>query len=658
MNPFIDTLIRQDPDARADSLRQRYERNRSYFTRRHPALDNLLESVACPFSIDLNGRFLDIRDLRSNAHVEPSGRLDEFAKMLGDWFHDAWVELIDFEVLGNRKYPIHDQYLNAFRTALAAKFPGCGERYRAGTLSLKDIEDGTQRKASPPVAFLGIFSGMHIDYFLSRTELANVLLVEPEPERFELSCYFLDYQAIAERFGKLLLSVGSEPAGGAIRSFFDADRVTPFLWTRILPGYATSHTPGFIEAFRSLQRAGSKVFFPVDIELDGLANTWGNLKKDIPVLARRKKLSATSRIAIVASGPSLGRDIEWLAASADKLIIFAVHSAVPVLRKHGIRPDFQFSIEAKPESETTRGTLMREVPLIAYCHAHPSWSTAVQQILLVAEYAKPQVVEFLEPLRYSHPSTANMALALATHCDPQEIYLLGCDFGYRDAARHHAGDSLWEAAMGGDGEQPDDYVRDTGGERLEPNFAGCEKLLSQPFLRQAHQAVEDLLAATPWRGTVYNLSDGVRIKGAIPRHSAEILLADCGGKQNDCQRILSLFEPPSRGNVAKEYALSGADLLAKYLANILEALAMEEFSWQRLADLLDNRILDKRLGYFSYHERDWRMDIYNRLFHDLFRSWYQYFLFCETKSEAVLVYNEGMRLLQGVFDSLVWPESD
>ena len=649
------TRLRQtSAEERPAILSGLYEKNKAFFAKKHQGILDFLERTQCPYHFQLTEDFLDIIDDRTGECAHPQGQLDGLGEMLGDWLHDGWIDLIDFEILGNEKYPIHYQIIETFHSRLTDLLPAYFERFQQGRVNLKELPGVPDQRFSPPVIFLGIFHGLHIARYLARTSLVNCLLIEPEPERFEVSCYFLDYEEIEKRFGRLTLSIGPDYTSDALKNFFNFDRITPQMWTRVLPGYAGQQMAHFVEAIKSQQRAGTRIFYPVDFELQGIENTVENLRRGGIFLSKRPKLSKAARIAIVATGPSLNEDIAWLKRNQEKLVIFAVHSSVALLRQHGIVPDFQFSIETKAECEATRGTLYPQVPLVAYCRADTSWSEAVDILLLVSEQSKAQAVQFLVPLRHTHPSTTNLAFSFACFCLPRTIYLIGCDFGFKDQNQHHADGSLWKSREEQD-RSVSRYTKGNASTLVQANFSDSGYVQTQPFLNQARIAIEEMVADSHGLTEVVNVSDGVRVQGTRPLPTQKIKLKRYGEKKNDCQLIKAAFQAAEEGVNYQAFSMNGCQLLNKYLQNIIAALQLKEFSLLAFAKVLDE-VLDKRLGYFSYSSVDWRMDVYSRLLNDLLRTWYRVLLFCENQDEAQRVYAGGMEIFQELVRQLEWPE--
>ncbi|MCK5195077.1 MAG: hypothetical protein KAQ71_14800, partial [Desulfobulbaceae bacterium] len=199
--PFdiITRLRESSPEDRVAIIQETYDRNRQYFQKKHKSLHNFLEKTKCPYRIDLTQDFFNVVYEQTNELAHPEEGLDLYAEMLGGWVHEAWQDLFNFEVVGPLGHEKHLELIRSFDLPMSKLFPERQKLFEGGNVNLKPLNGG--RRFSPPVVFIGIFHGLHIAQYLQQTEVADALFIEPEPERFEVSCYFLDYEAIESQFG-------------------------------------------------------------------------------------------------------------------------------------------------------------------------------------------------------------------------------------------------------------------------------------------------------------------------------------------------------------------------------------------------------------------------------------------------------------------------
>ncbi len=649
----IEKLRQATPGQRAEIMQATYEKNLDFFRERHPLVLQHIRQHPCPYRIDMTETFLNIVHEESGELAHPAAGLDYFAEMMGDWIHNAWIDLFNFRVVTPEQYPRHSRPVAQLHEELVSAFPEYPARFAQRRINLKELEDG--RRFSPPVIFLGIFHGLHIAHFLSRTQVAFMLFVEPDAARFEVSCYFLDYRAIREEFGSFLLSIGEDSHTFPIQSFFSNFHVTRHMWVRVLPAYEYSRNPYMVESFKMYQTSLASVFFPIDWEIFGLEHAVANLKARLPLLSRRPYLSARARIAVVATGPSLDNDLQWLQQNRSRLIIFAVHSAVEPLRKHGIVPDFQFSLESvADEDEVAKVGLHPDVPLITYYKAPRAYIDAVEEPLLCGTHDKAAPVRFTLPLEQVAPSTTNLAFSFACLCRPREIYLLGCDFGYLSLDKDHAAGSMYKTGDGEGTDQAETYSRDMSQVLVEANFPERKLVQSTPFFTHARLAVEAALREFGQNIKVFNLSDGARVQGTRPRRSSDVRLSPYKTRNKDRKRIRRAFLPAEKGINWNPYRQSGEEIVAAMKEQLVSGLRLESFDWCRFSTVLDRTLQDilveKKEG-----EDDRRLDMFVRFLVDLLSTWYATVIFFDDPEVAAQAYRHGLDHLTAIIRDLEWP---
>ncbi len=649
---IIGKLRRADCSTRPHILEKMYQKNLEFFRRKHPALAEFVEQTHCPFQLDITDTFLNIVHTPSGTVAHPEVGLDSFAEMMGGWVHEAWTDLLNFKVALSDKHPLHFKPVHTFDTRLNENFPEYERRFAAGRINLKEIDKG--KRFSPPVVFLGIFHGLHIAHYLQHTELTTALFIEPEPERFEVSCYFLDYTEIEQRFGTLHLSIGSEPTSGSIETFFSLIRITPQIWVRILPGYQCEHAPFFIESIKGLQATRANLTYPLDYEMRGLLQGKENLNRGLPLLSRPIRVSRQCRIAVVATGPSLDNDVRWLKKNRARLVIFAVHSAVRVLRKHGIRPDFQFNLDSIIQLKGMQSLqLFHEVPFITDYKVPPEILADFKTPLLCTDTYKQAVVRFFTSLTETHPSTTNLALSFACFCRPDRIYLLGCDFGFRTLAQDHAKGSIYESQR--DGKKREGFSAEHCLQILvQANFSGTDPIQTIPVHLRTKIVAERCIKNNGKGIPVINLSDGALISGAMPQHSFDVQLPLYTKKRQDVHEIIDGFVRAQQGENWEFYPEAGAARLERLKKDIIQGVTLSSFSWKGFSQAIDS-VLTTVLGEKEEGDGDVRMDTYYRVLVDLLTVWYRCLIFFDDTADAEAVYTTGLKELKTVLDELEWP---
>lgn len=651
---FLHTLRHAKPEKRVSIVTKRYEDNISFFKQEYPEIIDFLDGGRCPYHLNLTPTFFDLVHTSANSLCHSAAGLDYDAEQAGQYDHPSWIDLHNFRLQTDPKFPLHHRPIETLRNRLAEEFSDCHERIVAGKIPVQAETDGN--RFTPPAVFLGIFDGLHIDHFLSENAVPALLLVEPDPERFEASLYFVDYTDLQRRFGTLYLAIGNDPGSMAIRNFFFLHRIHARMWARLFISYPFPGSEYFVETIRRYQQAWSDIFFPLDIEYAGLVNGRHNIARSLPVLSSTPRLSEKSCIAIVASGPSLAEDLEWLRANRLRIIIFAVHTAVRVLREKGIIPDFQVNIDTDRPEEIVRALrLYREIPLIADHRVGKLFLDAVETSLLCVERAKPATVDFTVTLEDTHPSTTNLAVSFACACRPSTIILIGCDFGYKSAGQTHVSGSIY-SRIDAEGAEPREISPYEGA--AAPNFPESQTVYANSFLTYARLAVENAIHRHGEDIRFVNFSDGAGIWGAEAMRSKDFVLpSGFGDKQaEDVRRIRNSFRPAGENVNWRRFDKPAGELSKLFRQETLTALSLEDFTRTKFARSVD-AALDIALKKCVSQENDHRLSAYTKLFSDLLSIWTCYMLATSSLDEAETVYRKGRELLEEVFAEISLWES-
>ena len=650
----IEEIKNKSPQQRVECLNRLFKKNKRFFSKKYPALAPLIRSGgASPYHIDITTDFLTITNTDTGELCHPSAGLDRFSEMLGDWTNKAWIDMIEGRAVHYNDHGIYSQMPGRFQHSILSKFPGLVSRMNQQVINLPTLANG--KRFSNSVVFAGIFHGLHVDHYLSRTQILNAAFFEPNRERFVLSCYFLDYQNLEERFNGLVLHVGDEFPHVFIESFLSKAPITAGSWVRVLTGYASDEFDALIRQLRLCKRNINDTWHPAEWRIAGFENVMTNISAGDSIYAGRVPLSSRCKIAVIGAGPSLSSDLNWLKQNCDQFVIFAVHSAISALKSVGVVPDFQFSLDINSYSQEDFDRIQFDpsVPIVAPINDIPDKYSSLKEILRLPELGGSYPVLFERSAPFMSPTSGNMALAFACLCHPAEVSLFGLDFGFRQSVKTHVAESSAYQT-----DEDHKSIVGAGYLKVEANFSDAEEVYAQPYFNSARMSAQKLISKVP-EVKVVNCSDGARIEGAFPCRSSAILLSEYD-KAQDVALIRSMFTPLTEGINWTAFELDGSVLLDAYKKVILSEFEMKKFNWFKFvekADKLDSLVKEKLPKKIArqMHELDSRMEPYLRVVNDLLRSWYRLLCFTDTEQEWQQVYVDGYSQLTSLIGELEWP---
>lgn len=651
MFKIIENLKRADHKRKQAILLDMQRKNVAYFQKTNPQLANFIEAHGTgSFEIRVTDSSVDILDRAGEKLYHPPGQLFQYMAELGAWHHTGWVDkqLILHVWRGGE----HGQIIVDFLNKMYADNPSLKKHMDQGVVSLPKLKDG--RRYSGAVVFLGIFTGLHIVNYLNRTAVRDVFLIEPDLDRFSLSCFFVDYAHMQDKLGRLMLHVGPEAPQQPIDVLTVRSPITSAVWVRLLPAYEDDKFDEIINRVSLRWRGLTEIFVPYDREVRNLQYAVRNLQNKLPLLHRPPKLSENSIIAVVASGPSLNQDMAWLRENQGRMIVMSSISSVRVLKENGIRVDFQCTLDTEIDDPLFEQLqLDPDVPLVAYYKLEPQLAKRFNKVYLLPETYKANAVHFFNTFSMTHPTTGNLITAFASWCKPKTLVFAGLDLGFRSAKQSHVKGG-WHDENEGVGHDEETAGRDHI--LVAANFPESEgEILSLSYYNNARFIVEDAIAAVKNEVRVLNLADGARIKGAEPMRSSEFAPPDYPEKADDLAAMLGAFST-DYAEIWKPYDTAGKQLISEIADNLIEAMTLKNgFNWPEWSRAIDVA-WHVAVGKSTAEHQEWRVEVYAKLIYDLLSEWYRSMIVTENAEESEGVYQSGLKELRVVLENLPWPE--
>lgn len=452
-------------------------------------------------------------------------------------------ELVDVSLSGKRFYGRSgkklaraqmDAYLDApYRTVI--ENPGS-----VGLSSPLAVEVGTQlvrylegekeprfsvfpRRGRTFLFVYGVGLGHELERLVEGTEAAFILFVEPIPEILKQSLKVVDWAALFDRMDEK----------GIAYDFVLVDQ--PESIHVAVQTFVYKHGPGFLdgayvfqhyslwsltEAKRLFREGAHQLFLAVGYFEDEevmMRNTVGNfLRGDGGLLDGAPRLERREPVFIVGSGPSLDGSIETIRRLRDKALIVSGGTALSILLRHGITPDYHVELENgewvfEIISRIAAEHDLSQVRFLGSTSVDPRVGDLFGQANFFLRDAISSTRVFRGPLRQVDlcaPTCVNAALTCFALLGFKQFHLFGVDCGKRTQGRAHAEGSVYERKELGLDENRHKYET-----VLRGNFGG------QVVTNWVYELSRTMLARTIQHRSieVFNCSDGALIGGSIAR---------------------------------------------------------------------------------------------------------------------------------------------
>nr|HDV6436365.1 motility associated factor glycosyltransferase family protein [Campylobacter jejuni] len=238
----------------------------------------------------------------------------------------------------------------------------------------------------------------------------------------------------------------------------------------------------------------------------------------------KKRKNAKETAIVVATGPSLTKQLPLLKKYASKATIFCADSAYPILAKHGIRPDYVCMLERDE--------------IVAECFNNDFGELDKDIIFLLASLVHKKTLSYLEKNKRNYMlilkgqpfaryldlddygyinagmSVSHMAYEFAENLGHKNIILIGQDLAYAKDGQTHSEGFIHANLHNGDYERDLDRFTTTA-------YGGEGKVQSSEIWTLFRQIFENFIAFS--QSKAYNCTEGgSRIESAIEKPFKEV----------------------------------------------------------------------------------------------------------------------------------------
>ena len=259
-------------------------------------------------------------------------------------------------------------------------------------------------------------------------------------------------------------------------------------------------------------------------------------------LSRKDKIRSQKNldypVLVLGNGPSLDENIDFVKERAESSIVVCCGTTINTLYKYGIKPDFHVDVErlrhTAEKLESLDSEYLSGITALTVNVMHPDFydyfdhsiigmkpGEPISSIMKQSYLISPENRANLCVMHYSGPIVANLALSYVANMGFSEVYLIGVDCGFKDPTQHH---SKLSGYYKDDGTSTglSEYV--SGLIMREANHGGYAYTTSIMDTSRAQLELSIHAAKKDYKVfSCFNLSNGVKIKGADPLFSEDVL---------------------------------------------------------------------------------------------------------------------------------------
>lgn len=446
----------------------------------------------------------------------------------------------------------------------------------------------------------GLGLGYHLPLLAQEIKATHVVVVEAMDEFVALSLSSLDWVALAEamaaRGQTLDIVLSADPVGAAST----VSTLIGRYGEAILDGaFLFQHYP-----FWPLDEAHKRVRESLPTRMVGMGyyederkmirHAAVNLHRHDHYLIRgRFRRRHDVPLFIVAAGPSLDEDIEFIRQWQGHAIVMSAGTAIQPLLKAGIIPDYHVELENICILHQIMEHILEQRPdlfpngrfdgmkMIASVTVSPLVTPMFDELYFFyrdCAVSTTSLGEGVPVMNGVGPSISNTCMSVGAHLGFQTMYLFGTDCGWRDGRNHHSKATLYYTM--------DKYKTDRidGGFSCPGNFGGT--IHSNLVFTWTRDLLEQKIEKLGLK--VFNCSDGAYIRGTTPLLAESLFFA---GKPVDKQAVFDRIRQESDFYAAGQFLqghdmgryLDEMDLLRQDFLRLLEQARADGIDFAELA---------------------------------------------------------------------------
>jgi len=383
-----------------------------------------------------------------------------------------------------------------------------------------------------PVLFVyGVANGLFLKLLLQNENHTHTIVIEPELEVLYIAFHLLDFSAEINA-GRLYFFLDNEIDFMKAVAIFSDSAIKVFSKTYHLEPNILYYEQVYGDA---LLECNAKIVRGIQHVVTGLGNDtsdaligleWhlANIYKMIetPTLLELIQKAKTTKTAIIIStGPSLSKQLPLLKSIKEHATLLSVDASLPILEKHGIKPDMVFSIERVAETAEFYHRTSREFQEGIICAmsslSHPALVESINGATLQMSMRPFGYTRYFNLPEYGYigigMSAANMAYELAFHAGFDTIILIGQDLAYAPDGGSHSQGHVFGSLK----QRKDDVI--------VQGYGGKENVRTSVIWNMFRNFFENDIQIANDSGTVtVNATEGgARIHGAIELPFAEAI---------------------------------------------------------------------------------------------------------------------------------------
>lgn len=513
-----------------------YEQNLQYLSQHEPELFRKIQlfdrndlEIVPKYELEYKNGYFDVVELSSNLFLynEDSNKYAKNVAKTIDYTKTSFL----FE--GIQDYQLTPETLQRVKKAQDDESIRLNDVLPIMYEAMKLAPKTTLIKHIDKFIFIGVGLGQHIIETDHKLNASEYLIIEENIELFRLSLFITPYYELAKK---------------STLHFSIAQNENEFLSTMVLFLEGTFYNNRYLKYFKFPPHSDAKTkiiqsalasqphhVFPYGVQLEKYLRPLSRIANGFRTL----NLSETFNepifnehpVLILAAGPSLKKNIEWVKENQEKFIIIAVSSALKTLKANGVRPDIVTHIDGFDDVGNSCMPIFdgldirNDLPDTVFILG-PYSPDALLKILPKEQVYLTQESTFYyaEAGSLSASCVGSLSTVLALHLGFKAIYLLGLDLAFdQTSGATHSGEHFLNATHDLENAEEVDYTISLRNTIVSTKGNFRNSVYTSP---EFMSSIQTLCAFIPLfkreDQSIYNLNDGAFLAGTLTKEVGDI----------------------------------------------------------------------------------------------------------------------------------------
>lgn len=376
----------------------------------------------------------------------------------------------------------------------------------------------------------GVGLGLHIPMINEKLNSSYYLIVEPNLEIFRLSMFVTDYVKLAKK-SVVIYSIAQNEF--EFRNTFEVFMAEAFVFNHYIKLFKLSkESDPYIKVVQNVLVSQGHLTYSYERTFPTLYRTHKYIQEDYNILNLNKIAifkNLKKPILLLAAGPSLQKQINFVKENQNKFLIIAIYATLPLLEKNNIKPDIITQYDN--QNKAVLNTLTKIKDLSFFDDSILLFSSHVNENLLKVFNKKniflfQALFELKEDFAMlTSPSIGELSYAFALLFKPDELYLLGLDLAMSSKGETHieghSGAKAFNKLKSKEDSSINKYSYKKNIIEVKGNFQNIVST-TPAFKTNIDILNKNTLMYKADHTKVYNLSDGAYFNDSIPKKTEDI----------------------------------------------------------------------------------------------------------------------------------------